>query len=124
LWNPNGLFVQAKDNYCQDDSGRWPLGKLKPNVLLKPSKEKLGQNEYGQWFYGDKSRHILKRLLFFFQTSHWNPYSRLWPHNWAWSRLPEAPQSLKELSFPPFPFATYFFLLTWTSKRPKLVSFF
>jgi hypothetical protein len=38
LWNPKGLFVQTKDNSCQDDSGRQPFSKLKLD-LLKPLKK-------------------------------------------------------------------------------------
>jgi hypothetical protein len=40
LWNPNGLFVQAKDKSRQNDNGPRPLVELKPNIYFKALKEK------------------------------------------------------------------------------------
>jgi hypothetical protein len=63
LWNPNGLFVQIRDKSRWDDSGWWPLGESKPDVLLEAPKEKSNRNKDGQWLFGDKLRHLLECLL-------------------------------------------------------------
>ncbi len=51
LWNPNGLFVRTKDNSCQDDSGRQPFSKLKPDVLLKPLKKNGPKQRWATTFW-------------------------------------------------------------------------
>jgi hypothetical protein len=63
LWNPNGLFVQTRDNSRWNDNGRRPFNKLKLDDFPKAPKEKSNQNEDGQWLFGDKSRCLLEFLF-------------------------------------------------------------